>query len=205
VDPETIRYYDEHAESFFDLYSSGESGAREYFTLAFPPGSEILDIGASSGRDLDILLRDGYEAYGVEPSPRLRAMAAAKFPRLQDRLYAGALPGLTAAIDRKFDGILCSGVFQHIWRDLQLDAATDIRSLLRRGGRLLLVVPKERPGIDASCRDQHGRLYTLVSPENLEQLFERLGFQRIGRWDSPDTRLCRPGYTWTTLLFDSPK
>jgi hypothetical protein len=31
-------------------------------------------------------------------------------------------------------------------------------------------------------------------------LFERLGFQCIGRWEDDDS-LERPGVTWTTLLF----
>jgi hypothetical protein len=68
MDPLTLNYYEENAGSIFAQHSSGRSGVEKYFRLAFPPGSEILDIGAGSGRDMDILLRDGYEPYGAEPS-----------------------------------------------------------------------------------------------------------------------------------------
>jgi hypothetical protein len=73
--------------------------------------------------------------------------------------------------------------------------------LLKANGRLLLSIPKDRPGIDASRRDEGGRLFTQLVPEELELLFERLGFQRIGSWIDTDS-LGRPGISWTTLLFE---
>jgi len=199
MDPRTIQYCDEHAEELFALYEGAESGPARYFKFAFPPGAEILDIGAGSGRDLGILIREQYEAYGVEPSPRLRALATRVAGRA-GRIYDGALPGLSTQIGRKFDEVLCAAVFQHIPREQQFDAAFDIRNLLKPDGRLLVSVPKDRPGIDASGRDERGRLYTQLVPEELELLFERLGFQRIGAWEDADS-LGRPGIRWTTLLF----
>jgi len=199
MDLRTVQYYDDHADDVFVQYSSGGGGIEKYFALAFPPGAEILDIGAGSGRDMDALIREEYEAYGVEPSRRLRELASENFPRLSGRIFSGALPGLAADIDRKFDGVLCSAVFQHVPRELQFDAAFDIRNLLKPNGRLLLSIPKDRPGIDSSGRDERGRLFTPLVPEALELLFERLGFQRIGKWETPDRR---PGYSWTTLLFE---
>ena len=199
MDPRTIQYYDEHAEEVFALYTGSESGPAKYFKLAFPPGSEILDVGAGSGRDLGILIREQYEAYGAEPSPRLRALAL-RTPGLEGRICEGALPNLSAQIGRKFDGLLCTAVFQHIPREQQFDAACDMRNLLKPNGRLLLTVPKNRPGIDASGRDDHGRLYTPLVREALELLLERLGFHVIGAWEDADS-MGRPGISWTTLLF----
>ena len=135
MDLRTVQYYEDHADDVFAQYSSDRSGIEKYFALAFPPGAEILDIGAGSGRDMDALIREEYEAYGVEPSRRLRELASDNFPRLSGRIYSGALPDLAAEIDRKFDGVLCSAVFQHIPRELQFDAAFDIRNLLARFSR----------------------------------------------------------------------
>jgi SAM-dependent methyltransferase len=199
VDPKTIQYYDDHSNELFAVYSCTDSGPAKYFKVAFPPGSEILDIGTGSGRDLCTLIHEKYEAYGAEPSPRLRGLAL-QIPALEDRIWEGALPELAAQIGRKFDGILCSAVFQHIAREKQFDAAFDIRNLLKPNGRLLLSIPKDRPGIDASDRDEYGRLFTPIVPEELELLFERLGFQRIGAWTDVDS-LGRPGISWITLLF----
>jgi 2-polyprenyl-3-methyl-5-hydroxy-6-metoxy-1,4-benzoquinol methylase len=199
MDTLTAKYYEENAEIVFKLHSSGKSGPQEYFKLAFLPGSEILDIGSGSGRDVNILIKEQYEAYGAEPSSNLRTLAASQFPQLQGRIYPGALPDLATQIGRKFDGILCVAVFQHIPQEQQFDAALDIRNLLKPNGRLLITIPKERPGINASGRDEHGRLYTTLIPETMELLFERLGFERLGRWDDLDS-LGRPGISWTTML-----
>jgi hypothetical protein len=200
MDPKTIQYYEDHCDELFATYSRTNSGPAKYFKVAFPPGSEILDIGAGSGRDMGILIREKYEAYGAEPSHRLRELAL-QTPGLAGRIWEGALPDLAGRIGRKFDGILCSAVFQHIPREQQFDAAFDIRNLLKANGRLLLSIPKDRPGIDASRRDEGGRLFTQLVPKELELLFERLGFQRIGAWVDIDS-LGRSGISWTTLLFE---
>ena len=199
MDSKTIQYYNDHGDELFEIYSRSKGGPAKYFQVAFPQGSEILDIGAGSGRDLGMLIHEKYEAYGAEPSHRLRELAL-QTPGLAGRIWDGALPDLAVRIDRKFDGILCSAVFQHIPRNQQFDAAFDIRNLLRTNGRLLLSIPKDRSGIDALGRDEDGRLFTQLVPEELELLFERLGFQRIGTWADADS-LGRPGISWVTLLF----
>jgi SAM-dependent methyltransferase len=106
MDLRTVQYYEGHADDVFIQTSPGDSGVEKYFALAFPPGAEILDVGAGSGRDLDTLIREEYEAYGVEPSRRLRELASENFPRLLGRIYSGVLPGLAADLNRKFDGVL---------------------------------------------------------------------------------------------------
>jgi len=88
MDPRTVQYYEDHADDVFAKYSSGGSGIENYFALAFPPGAEILDIGAGSGRDMDTLIREDYEAYGVEPSRRLRELASENPPGLSGSCIA---------------------------------------------------------------------------------------------------------------------
>ena len=200
MDSRTVQYYDDNAEAIFARYQGARIGVARYFRLAFPPGSVILDIGAGSGRDMDILMREGYEAYGAEPSTLLRQVTESRLPRLAGRICDGSLPGLSGQIDRKFDGILCSGVLMHIPEEQLFDAAFDIRNLLKPNGRLLLSITGDRGRLDDARRDEYGRLYTRLVPESLELLFERLGFQRIGKWEDTDT-LGRDGITWTTLLF----
>ena len=200
MDPRTVQYYDDHAEHCFELYRRSRSGIAKYFRLAFPPGSQVLDIGSGSGRDMDLLAAEECEPYGAEPSACMRERAASHTPHLAGRICGGSLPGLSQQLDRKFDGVLCAAILQHIPGEQIFDAAFDMRNLLKPGGRLLLSFPKDRPGIDPLGRDEHGRLYTKLNSGSVELLFERLGFLRLGKWEDDDS-LGRAGYSWITLLF----
>ncbi|MBM3790854.1 MAG: class I SAM-dependent methyltransferase [Acidobacteria bacterium] len=201
MDFRTVGHYDDNARHFFDLYQRSKSGVEKYLGLAFAPGSEVLDIGAGSGRDMVLLARAGCVPYGAEPSARLRELAALHMPDLAVRIYDASLPGLAGQIGRKFDGLLCAAVLQHLPEEQLPAAAADMGRLLRPGGRLLLSFPKDRPGIGPDRRDENGRLYTALDPEALDLLFGRHGLRRTGAWHDGDS-LGRPGHTWTTLLFE---
>jgi 2-polyprenyl-3-methyl-5-hydroxy-6-metoxy-1,4-benzoquinol methylase len=156
MDAITIKYYDDNANSAFAMYSSLKDGVEKYSRLAFPPGSEIQDVGSGSGRDVNLLINEEYEAYGAEPSCKLRSLALSKMPQLQGRMYSGALPNLAEQIGRTFDGILCSAVFQHVPEEQQFDAAFDKR---RQPPHKLLAEKEKRhnPDVLGSTSSSHSR------------------------------------------------
>ncbi len=80
VDSRTLQYYDAHAEAVFARHTRAGTGVAKYFRTAFPAGARVLDIGSGSGRDLNTLVAEQYQAYGVEPSEPLRARAGQGFP-----------------------------------------------------------------------------------------------------------------------------
>ncbi len=182
-------------------YEAVASPVARYFRLAFPEGSRVLDVGAGSGRDLAELLALGYDAYGAEPVAEMAARALAAHPRLQGRMSDAALPGLGAPFGGGFDGILCSAVLMHLPEADLFDAAFALRNALRANGRLLLSLPLERGDVVSGERAADGRLFSPCAPERIQLLFERIGFQQVGRWDSGDA-LSRAGTRWYTLLFD---
>src|SRR5262245_34649709 len=114
MDHSTLRYYQENAEELFARYQRARPGISKYFHLAFAPGSRILDIGSGSGRDVQTLIREHYDAYGIEPCEEFRNLAIAADPTLSDRLQHGSIPGLTPRFQAPFDGLVCSAVFMHI-------------------------------------------------------------------------------------------
>lgn len=81
------------------------------------------------------------------------------------------------------------------------DAAFALRVLLKKGGRLLISLPRHRTDVGTDGRDAQGRLFSPYTSEYVQLLFEPLDFQLIGRWDTDDA-LCRPGTAWFTLLLE---
>lgn len=201
VDPATAKYYQENAVELAARYNAVASPATRFFAVAFPQGSRVLDVGAGSGRDLQALRAAGYDAHGIEPSQPLRDAALSAFPALAGRLSAGQLPQLNNPTGELFDGVLCSAVLMHIPEGDLFDTAFALRRLLKPHGRLLVSLPLARTDVGADERDAHGRLFKGYTAEYLQLLFERVGFQAIGRWDSSDV-LGRAGTAWYTLLLE---
>lgn len=201
MDAATADFYSKNAPAMAARYESAASSISNYFAVAFPSGSRVLDIGAGSGRDLAALIRSGFDAYGVEPIAQLRAQACQHHPELADRLAAGQLPTLEAPFGGGFDGILCSAVLMHVPESELFDTALALRQLLRPHGRLLISLPLARTDVSDQDRDPGGRLFQVYLPDYLQLLFERLGLQKIGRWDSDDA-LGRPETRWYTMLFE---
>lgn len=201
MDPATAKYYQDQAAELAARYNAVASPAARFFAVAFPQGCRVLDVGAGSGRDLQALLDAGYDAHGVEPSQALRDAAVSAFPALSGRLNPGHLPQLESPTGEPFDGVLCSAVLMHIPEGDLFDTAFALRRLLKPHGRLLISLPLARTDVGASERDAHGRLFKGYTAEYLQLLFERIGFQAIGRWDSGDF-LGRAGTEWYTLLLE---
>ncbi len=201
MDCSTLDYYAQHATDLAKRYESIPSPVAPYFSLAFPAGSRVLDVGAGSGRDLAALIKSGFDAHGVEPSDGLRAAAITHHPELSGMLIPGNLPQIGTPFGGQFDGILCSAVLMHLSDADLFDAALALRHLLKPHGRLLISLPSARADIGPDDRDVNGRLFKSYAPEEIQLLFERIGFRQIGRWDNEDA-LQRTGTRWYTLLLE---
>lgn len=201
MDERTAQYYRTHAADIAARYESVSSPVAKFFPTAFVAGGRVLDIGAGSGRDLAQLLEQGFDAFGVEPADELRGAATARHPDLAGRIANGQLPGLGAPFGGAFDGVLCSAVLMHVPESELFDAAFELRALLRHRGRLLISLPHARRDVDPDERDAHGRLFKAYTADHVALLFERIGFQEIGRWETDDA-LGRAETRWVTLLLE---
>lgn len=201
MDIATAKFYEQHAADIAARYESAVSPVEPYFQLAFPSGSRVLDVGAGSGRDLAALIKAGYDGHGVEPSDGLRLAAITAHPELEGRLIGGSLPAIGVPYGGDFDGIICCAVLMHLPDAELFDSALALRGLLRPHGRLLLSIPSARTDVGEDSRDDGGRLFQPYTPEELQLLLERLGFQLVGRWDTQDV-LQRTGTHWVTMLLE---
>lgn len=204
VDYRTHEYYQHHVAEVVSRYNAVSSPIQPYFASAFKACGRILDVGCGSGRDLQALLSDGFDAYGIEPADAMRDRIRLDNPVLAQRIYAGSLPGLVLADlppSAAFDGILCSAVLMHIPAADLLESLINLRELLTVGGRLLISVPANRDDLGDDHRDAYGRLFLPLEPERLQLLLSQLGFSTVSQWQSADS-LGRGGVSWHLLLFE---
>ena len=201
MDDRTVAFYETNANSIALRYESVASPVEHLFPMAFPHGARVLDIGCGSGRDATRLHANGYDVFGVEPSAGLRAAAMANHPELLGKIADATLPNVWLPFGGGFDAVLCSAVLMHVPDSQLFDGALSIRALLKQHGRLLISLPLSRGDSHVDQRDADGRLFAPYTPEEITLLFERLGFQAIGRWDTGDA-LARAGTSWYTLLFE---
>lgn len=198
ADQRTLDAYAARAAGFAARAQSIDSPLGRYFALAFRAGGRVIDVGAGTGREVAALLRERFDAYGVEPVESLRDEACARTE--PSRIFAGSLPNLR--LKDRYEGLVCSAVLQHLPRSQLFDAVLDLRGLLVERGRALVSIPAaQRPGLDAEHRDDWGRLFSPLQPEELQLLFERVGFSTLARWESSDAE-ARPGVRWVTFLFE---
>ena len=199
-DERTAAFYRARAAAVVERYESVPPRLADRLAALIPPGARALDVGAGSGRDLARLLGRGLDAYGVEPSPELRAEAVRRHPELAGRIADARLPDVGAPFGGRFDGVLLSAVLMHVPAEALPQAAASLAELLAPGGYLLSSVPIHRPDLDAEHRDASGRLFTPIAAEEIRALFGGIGLALLDAVVTPDD-FGRSGHEWLETLF----
>ena len=106
-----IAFFDAHASADDYNVFSESANARLIDTFVrltgLEPGARVVDLGCGSGIFTYLLSRRGYDAAGLDISPKLLELARRKYPNLQ--FHEGdveALPYEKASVD----GVLLSGM-----------------------------------------------------------------------------------------------
>ena len=124
------------------------------------PGERVLDLGCGAGRFVAALRDAGADPVGVELADAALARARRNVPGADLRLVTadGSLPLGHGEVDL----VWCSEVLEHVPDTLGF--LTEIRRVLRRGGRLLVTVP------------DHGRFKrTLLALAHYDAHYDPLG------------------------------
>ena len=103
-------------------------------------GTQVLDIGAGTGRTAAWLAQAGSRVTAVEPVAAFRTAGQARFQQAPIRWIDDSLPDLkqTIALDEQFDTIILCGVWHHITPHHRSIAVHRMRRLLNATGRIIL-------------------------------------------------------------------
>jgi SAM-dependent methyltransferase len=122
-------------------------------------------------QSLQALLDAGYDARGIDATQEMLGQAKTNYPALSTRLTCDTLPTLASIADDFHDGLLCWAVLMHLLEEFLFDTVSNLRRVLKSGGRLLISTPLDGPTTDPDTqRDSDGRIFNGVTPENFHFL-----------------------------------
>ncbi len=103
-------------EEYFELNSTyfSEEISKAKELLLFRKGMKALDIGAGIGKCMKSLKREGFDAYGLEPSPQFRDRAMDKMGVDPNKLKLGMLEEAEFP-NEQFDFITFGAVLEHLY------------------------------------------------------------------------------------------
>jgi 2-polyprenyl-3-methyl-5-hydroxy-6-metoxy-1,4-benzoquinol methylase len=148
-------------------------------------GERVLDVGCAEGRFAAELTRAGADVVGIDVAEEPLRRARVRHPGLDVRLVADAGPW--DLDDASFDVVWAGEVLEHV-----LDTAawlSEVRRVLRSGGRLLVSTPAHGPltlarlalskRAFAAHFDPRGDHLRVYSRDTLTRLLAELRFQEV--------------------------
>ena len=134
------------------------------------PGGRLLDVGCGSAKAVRRLRELGWDAQGLERDPvAVRAARAAGVPVDQGEVGTARLP------EAAFDVVTLSHVIEHVHDPL--DLLSRCRTLLRPGGRLVIVTPNAQSWLHR----RYGRRWLGLDPPRHLHVFTLASLGRLTR------------------------
>lgn len=196
-----INHYSEHADAFFNQYSSVdfEQVHKDWFEQ-LPNQGVALDAGCGSGRDALYLANKGLTVVAVEPATSLLEKAKQHNNHANISWLSDQLPELNSVLNLqlKFDLILLSAVWMHIPQSHRERAFRKLSNLLKPNGKLIISL---RFG-DSPDK----RLMYPVSADELSKLATQQGltFKHIVSNNSLNDAFGRESVRWETVILTLP-
>ncbi len=194
-----MTYYDAYAEELVRRYEALEFEEVHADILDAVPNvaSNVLDVGAGSGRDAAALARRGHRVVAVEPSEAMRREGRAihgtgSFDWIDDQL-----PRLDEVyrLNESFDLILVSAVWMHVAPEDRDLAMQRLQGLLAPGGRLVITT--------RTVEFSGERTMYAVEPERMVQRALDHDLD-VERQQTSSDLLGRSDVSWSSLVFRRP-
>jgi SAM-dependent methyltransferase len=203
MDEATLEYYDRNAGACSARYESADMSHLDHLLLRHLPqhGARVLELGCGSGREAAFLVQHGHDVRAVDASEGMIAEALRRHPELANRLSREAmpLPEGSPLFAEVFDAVLAIALLMHIPDSELFETILQFKKLLRPLAVVFVSVSAGRPEIGTDGREPGGRLFRERPTEELQLLFERLGFRLAARYQTPDA--LHRSMMWVSLIF----
>lgn len=194
-----ISYYDKNAVELAKQYNSLSFELVHSLWCQYWPekGSNVLDVGAGSGRDAEWFSQQGCSVVAIEPASALRHLAISNASS-QILWMDDSLPALASVdeLSRQFDLILLSAVWMHLSTKQRTESMEVLSRLLSDTGKLVITL---RHGSFSDGRETYG-----VSVAEIEKIGKSLELSICYVADGKDS-LMREDVTWQTVILESSK
>lgn len=179
VECATLRYYDDHAESFREGtrgHDVSQNIAALLEQIEAPPPASILDFGCGPGRDLKAFADLGHAPIGLEGSARFAAMARAEGLNVWEQNFLSLdLP------DERFDGIFANASLFHIPSQELPRVLLELRASLKPRGVLFSSNPRGHN--EEGCYG--GRYCAYYDFGTWRRLLDEAGFSELRHYYRP--------------------
>jgi ubiquinone/menaquinone biosynthesis C-methylase UbiE len=156
-----IAFFDGHAAAdSYDVFTpdSNQRLIGACTRLArWKPGARVADLGCGSGVFTNLLHRRGYDAVGIDLSPKLITLAQVKYPQVA--FFEGDVENLQLP-NASLDGILLSGLLHHLPDPAR--CAAEVFRVLKPGGSFVAFDPNRMNPFMYLYRDRSSPLYSPV-------------------------------------------
>lgn len=193
-DKSTMKYYNEHTQSFIDnTFTMEITSSLEKFKHALPVNAKVLDVGCGSGRDSLYFLNNGIEVVAFDASEEMAFLASQKINH----------PVLVKNIEdmnweNEFDGVWAMASLLHLKKEYIQEAITScIKSLKQDTAGLFFASLKMGTG---EGYDEKGRFFSYYTKEELSNILEKTEYFRNIEFDINQDKLDRPGLSWISFI-----
>ena len=150
--------------------------------LPRPSDGPVIDIGCGQGALVGLMLRDGFDAYGIDVSPEQVALAD---QACRDRVREGDYRQLLAEYRGKLAAVTATDLLEHLAKDEVLDAFDEVFTALGPGGVLIARVPNAVSPLGGHIRYGDFTHESSYTERSVRQLAAAAGFCSVAVQSCP--------------------
>lgn len=173
-----VSVYDEIAQAYCDKYfefTSEDLPHLERFIKLLPKGARVLDVGCGPGGGVKYLLSQGFNAEGIDLSPKMIQLARAQVPNGKFSLMDMMSTEYPSDI---FDGLMANYSLIHVPTADLANVLSELRRILKNGGKMLILsmIGQRDSLVDVPLAPHRKVFINLPDMDIYLKMLEKIGF-----------------------------